>query len=125
MATADYTSTVEANALQQLSRAGRVFAGDAQRLRGSTSRLADTLTAQVRDTLRDRPYATVGVMAGIGFVLAGGLTTPLARTALRIGSRIAVSRAMAAFAAPQQRPAATPQKTVQGEDDGSQSTHQG
>ncbi len=125
MATADHTSTVEAGALDQLSQAGRVVASDAQRLRGSTSHLADTVTTQVRDTLIARPYTTVGVVAGIGFVLAGGLTTPLARAALRIGSRIAVSRAMAAFAAPQQSPAAPPQKSSKGEHDGSQSTHQG
>ncbi|MEZ4268301.1 MAG: hypothetical protein R3F39_18205 [Myxococcota bacterium] len=125
MATADYTSTVEANAMQQLSRAGRVVAGDAQRLKGSATRLADTATTQVRDALIASPYAAVGVAAGIGFVLAGGLTSPLARTAFRIGSRIAVSRAMAAFAAPQRAAAATPQEPTQGADHGSQSTHEG
>lgn len=124
MATSDHSGTVDVNALQQLSRAGRVVAGDAQRLKGSTSRLADTFTTQVQDALRDHPYTSVGVMAGIGFVLAGGLTTPLVRAALRIGSRIAVTRAMAAVVAPQQRSATSPQESPKGEYDGSQSTHQ-
>ncbi|MCB9729760.1 MAG: hypothetical protein H6744_05650 [Deltaproteobacteria bacterium] len=96
-------------AFDELSRATRVVAGDAQRLQGSVEHLASDVTSQVREAVTARPYASIGVAAGIGFVLAGGLSTSLARTAFRIGTRIALTRALASVVASQpEAPSATP-----------------
>ncbi|MGD9763137.1 MAG: hypothetical protein AB7V27_05460 [Candidatus Binatia bacterium] len=48
----------------------------------------------LRETLREHPYRTIAVAAGIGYVLGGGLPISLIRTALAIGGRFAIERAI-------------------------------
>jgi len=40
--------------------------------------------------LQEHPYRTLAIAAGIGYVLGGGLFTPLTGTLLRIGARAAM-----------------------------------
>lgn len=47
----------------------------------------DVLQRQVEE----RPAATLGLAAGLGFLVAGGLATPAARAAMRLGGRAALA----------------------------------
>lgn len=123
--TSDAADAAETTSTHALTTAGQTLAKDARRLRSSTSRFADTVVAALNNALRARPYATVGVAAGLGLVLAGGLRAPLARTMLRIGSRMAVTRAIAALAAPQPRVVSPTTDDPQGEPYGNHASHQG
>jgi hypothetical protein len=59
----------------------------------------------LRDRLERRPYATLAVAAGVGYVLGGGLPTGLVRVLIGVGGRLAVDRVIAQLANP--HPAAT------------------
>lgn len=43
---------------------------------------------------QDRPYAVIGIAAGIGFVLGGGLAWRMAGGLVNVAGRIAVTRAL-------------------------------
>ncbi len=58
---------------------------------GDLYRAADTFATE---QARERPYLFLGVAAGIGFVLGGGLASRLGGTLLGVGSRLAASRLM-------------------------------
>lgn len=58
---------------------------------GDTLRYAN---AMVRRQLEEHPAATLGVAAGVGFVLAGGLASPVARSLVRTGTRVALGIAL-------------------------------
>lgn len=47
-------------------------------------------TFDIRREVELHPYRSLLIAAGVGYVLGGGLFTPLTRTALRIGLRVAV-----------------------------------
>jgi len=59
-----------------------------------TSRTVDQLEASVRESLRRSPYATLAVLAGVGYLLGGGLPVMLTRGVLGIGGRMAMERMM-------------------------------
>ena len=63
---------------------------------GDLYRAADTFATE---QARERPYLFLGVAAGIGFVLGGGLASRLGATLLGMGSRLAASRIMQELAA--------------------------
>jgi ElaB/YqjD/DUF883 family membrane-anchored ribosome-binding protein len=56
---------------------------------GDLYRAADTFATE---QARERPYVFLGVAAGVGFVLGGGLASRLGATLLGVGSRLAASR---------------------------------
>jgi len=58
---------------------------------GDLYRAADAFATE---QARERPYVFLGVAAGIGFVLGGGLASRLGSTMLGVGSRLAVSRVL-------------------------------
>ena len=58
---------------------------------GDLYRAADTFATE---QARERPYVFLGVAAGVGFVLGGGLASRLGSTLLGVGSRLAASRIM-------------------------------
>src|SRR5262245_36605062 len=47
---------------------------------------------------QDRPYRVIGIAAGIGFVLGGGLAWTMAGRLINVASRIAVTRALEGWA---------------------------
>lgn len=47
----------------------------------------------VRAQLEQSPYLTLAVVAGCGFVVAGGLTTPAVRSLANVGTRFAIAAA--------------------------------
>jgi phage shock protein A len=79
-----------------------------QRVREDVAALAGTVRqvtrgweALLRDRLEQRPYATLAVAAGVGYVLGGGVPSGIVRLLLGIGSRLAVEQAIAHFTVPQ------------------------
>ena len=80
------------------ARAERLYEHSRQ-VRAEATELASALTATVselegylREELTQRPYATLGIAAGMGFVLGGGLASPIGRTLIRMAGRAALSR---------------------------------
>ena len=60
----------------------------------------------LRDRLDRRPYATLAVAAGVGYVLGGGMPTLLVRSLIGMGGRFAIEQAIARLAlseSPEQR----------------------
>ena len=83
----------------------RDLLAESQRLREDVVALAGAVrhvTHGWEDVLRDRlerhPYSTLAAVAGIGYVLGGGLPTSLLRIALGVGGRFAFERALSRFA---------------------------
>jgi ElaB/YqjD/DUF883 family membrane-anchored ribosome-binding protein len=70
----------------------------------ATLRAADLLARRTLETARatdvatrveiaERPYVALGIVAGMGFVAAGGLTSPAVWRLARFGARLAVGAA--------------------------------
>lgn len=53
----------------------------------SVSRLYDALDAAVSQHVRDNPYATLAAAAGVGFVLGGGMRSPIGQVLVRLSVR--------------------------------------
>jgi len=71
---------------------------DVVALAGAVRQATHGWEAVLRDRLERRPYATLALAAGIGYVLGGGLPTSLTRLLLGVGGRIAFERALGNFA---------------------------
>ena len=67
-------------------------------LAGSLRDLAGDLRRVARGRLRDHPYLTLGVAAGCGYVLGGGLPRAFTRLALMGAARVALAQAIGAAA---------------------------
>ena len=78
-------------ASEQLMEQTRVAKDSAVKLFTSMKTAAGVAEKAAREQLGERPYATLGVAAGAGFVLAGGLASILTMTVLRAGSKIAMA----------------------------------
>lgn len=76
---------------QHLTETGRQIRGDAQNLVTHVSEAGTELQSYVTDMVRERPLATIGVMAGIGYLLGGGLSSRLSVLALGVGTRFAMA----------------------------------
>lgn len=78
---------------RKLGKSGREAYDNAQDLIGSVhdvqTQLRDALTHQAKT----RPYVAIGTAAGLGFVLAGGLTVRLTSKLMGIGGRMLLSAA--------------------------------
>jgi hypothetical protein len=74
---------------------------DVAALAGTVRQVTRGWESLVRDRLEQRPYATLAVVAGVGYVLGGGIPSGILRLLLGIGSRLAVEQAVAHFAVPQ------------------------
>lgn len=72
---------------------------------GAALHVARGWRSLLRDRLERQPYATLAVAAGVGYVLGGGLPTPVVRVLIGVGGRLAVERVIAQLANP--HPAAT------------------
>lgn len=86
---------------QHLTETGRQIRGDAQNLVTHVSEAGTELQSYVTDMVRERPLATLGVAAGIGYLLGGGLSSRLTVLALGVGTRLAMAvaaREMGAWA---------------------------
>lgn len=73
---------------------GREIQRDLHALVAAVNEAADDLERRVTEQVDRRPYGTLAVAAGVGFVLGGGLRSRL--TAVLIGSATRVAMALAA-----------------------------
>ncbi len=62
----------------------------AESLRGA----GDEIGAAVKRRATESPWQTLGVAFAAGFVLGGGLSTGVLRTAAQVGTRIAMTQAL-------------------------------
>ncbi len=60
---------------------------DAQSLSSSVGEAVDEVYQNVAQEATKHPYRTLGAAAGVGFVLAGGLTPRIAGLAMSMGSK--------------------------------------
>ncbi len=87
---------------------GREIYDDAQALRNAVGTAADDLKYYLTDQASRRPYRTLGVAAGVGFVLGGGLRSRLTSVFLGAATKVAVSMAAREIAARLLSEASTP-----------------
>jgi ElaB/YqjD/DUF883 family membrane-anchored ribosome-binding protein len=64
---------------------------NADDLAESFTETLDDVKHYVRKQAHQRPYTTLGVAAGVGFILGGGLTLRVGSTLLGIGARVALN----------------------------------
>ncbi len=78
---------------------GREIQHDAQALAAAVQNAADDLQRYVTEQVGRQPYLTLGVAAGVGFVLGGGLRPRLTALVLRTATRVALGLAVRELAA--------------------------
>lgn len=67
---------------------------EAQAFAGALEGVVDEVRELLVEQLEQRPYVTLGAMAGLGYVLGGGVPRRASGIALAIGGRIAVNMAL-------------------------------
>jgi len=77
-----------------LAERGRILKHDAQALTGSVRESAEIFQRYVSEQVEQRPYTTVAIAAGVGYVLGGGLATRI--TAATFGAVYRIGLALAA-----------------------------
>jgi len=67
---------------------GRSIQEDAQALANTVNSATREVSSYLSQQLAERPYAALGVAAGVGFVLGGGLSARIASSLLTQGGRM-------------------------------------
>lgn len=62
---------------------------DAEALAQSVQDAAGQVENSIAENMRERPWSTLAVAAGVGFVLGGGLATRMTRLMIGMGGRLA------------------------------------
>ena len=78
---------------------GRQIHQDAHALAAALRDAADDLERYLTEQVEERPYTTLGVAAGVGFVLGGGLRSRLTVVLLGAATRLATALAARELAA--------------------------
>lgn len=79
---------------RKLGKSGRQAYNNAQQLADSVQDVQSQLSDALSHQAKTRPYIALGAAAGLGFVLAGGLTVRLTSKLVGLGGRMLVSAAM-------------------------------
>lgn len=91
------------NGLQSMSRSlgahSRDIYDDARALTLAVRSATDDVERYLRDQVNRRPYRTLGVAAGVGYVLGGGLRPRLTLVLVGAATRMATALAARALAA--------------------------
>ena len=90
----DASNGTERRGQRPLSDHYRQIHHDAGALAAALREAADEVERYVTQQVEERPYATLGVAAGVGYVLGGGLRSRL--TAVMLGTATRFAMAMAA-----------------------------
>jgi hypothetical protein len=85
-----------ASARELLAQSKRVRQ-DVVALAGTMREVTHGWEALLRQRLERQPYTTLAVVAGVGYVLGGGLPTGLLRILFGVGGRFAFEQALAKF----------------------------
>jgi ElaB/YqjD/DUF883 family membrane-anchored ribosome-binding protein len=72
---------------------GRILQQDARALTNSVQESAQLFTRYITEQVEQRPYTTVGIAAGLGYLLGGGLANRITGTALGTAYRLALALA--------------------------------
>jgi hypothetical protein len=73
---------------QSIGEASRRLRGDLNDLYGAVTRSKEDLGARLGSYLRERPYGSLAIAFGIGYVLGGGLFSRASSRLLGIGARV-------------------------------------
>ena len=77
---------------------GEAFMTAAEEAGAAVEQLYRIGNAYVGREAQDRPYRVIGIAAGIGFVIGGGLAWKMAGRVMNVAGRIAVTRALEQWA---------------------------
>ena len=77
-------------ATADLIKTGQEAKETATKLWSSVRAAAGLVEKAAREQLEERPYTTLGVAAGAGFVLAGGLASSITRGVVAAGTKLAL-----------------------------------
>lgn len=72
---------------------GRAAKDAASALAASAGDTVRAATAVAKRQLAERPYTTIAVAAGVGFLVAGGFASPVGRRLVRWSARLAIGAA--------------------------------
>lgn len=67
---------------------------EARALAGTLNRVCEEACSAVGEQVQTRPYTMLGLAAGTGFILGGGLPSIISRTLIRAATRAAISLAV-------------------------------
>jgi len=81
-------------ARDRLLHMGEAVRSDANALAQSLGNAAQEVGTYIQQQLQERPYQTLGVAAGIGYILGGGLTLRVTSLLLGTGGRMLASMAL-------------------------------
>jgi len=84
----DFAAGRPEEAFERISDVSRNIREDATALAQTLNTAADEVQQFVQSQLEQRPYATLGVAAGAGFILGGGLSVKLGSVLFGIGGRL-------------------------------------
>lgn len=92
-------SGTERQGPRSLADHGRQIHHDVHALAAAVQDAADDVERYVTEQVEQRPYTTLGVAAGVGFVLGGGLRPRLAAVLFGTATRLAMAVAARELAA--------------------------
>ena len=95
----DVPSGTDRPGQRSLGDHGRQIHHDAHALAAAVQDAADDLERYFTEQVEERPYTTLGVAAGVGFVLGGGLRSRLAAVLFGAATRLAMAVAARELAA--------------------------
>ena len=78
---------------------GRQIQHDVHALAAAVQEAADDVERYITEQVEERPYTTLGVAAGVGFILGGGLRARLTAVLLGTATRLAMAVAARELAA--------------------------
>ena len=78
----------------QILARGREVLNEARTLASSLEEAYDEIEEYLREQMEQRPYATLGAAAGIGYILGGGLPSRLTGLLVSLGTRAAFTMAI-------------------------------
>jgi ElaB/YqjD/DUF883 family membrane-anchored ribosome-binding protein len=95
------TKTTSSNRSAQSERKAQETGADIQKAWTEASSALESLytqaSHQLQQTVHERPYVALGVAAGIGFVLGGGLRSVTGRYLIRTTAQLVVPGVLAAL----------------------------
>jgi hypothetical protein len=84
----------DASRFGRLQRQGRQVQQEARALASGLEEAADEIEGFLREQMEQRPYGTLATAAGVGYVLGGGIPSPLTRLLLDYATRFAFTVAV-------------------------------
>ncbi len=84
----------DASRFARLQKQGRQVQREARALATGLEEAADEIEGFLREQMEQRPYGVLAAAAGVGYVLGGGIPSPLTRLLLDYATRFAFTVAV-------------------------------